>query len=130
MVSSTDSCFQVAQHGIHGAECRELRRFPTRAAVHNNGGVRSAAGSDAPEDPQSVVGQHLSGRRQRLLGPGFDGLLGERDADEAGYDRLAVLCGLHNRNEGDFVSRTSAALTRALAAQVGVVNFDSPFEDA
>jgi hypothetical protein len=53
-----------------------------------------------------------------------------RDADEAGYDRLAVLCGLHSSNEGDFVFGTSAALTRALAAQVGVVNFDSPFEDA
>ena len=129
MVGSTDSCFQVAQHGIHGAECRVLRRFPTRAAVHNNGGVCSAAGSDAPDTSQSV-GQYLSGRHPCLLDPGFDGLFGERDADEAGYDRLAVLCGLHNRNEGDFVSGTSAALTRALAAQVGVVNFDAPFEDA
>ena len=129
MVGSTNNCFQVAQHGIHGAECRILCCFPSGATVHNNGRMRSAAGSYAPEAAQAV-GQHLGGRRQRFLGPGFDGFLGERDAGEASYDRLAVLCSLYSRDEGDFVSGTSAALTRALAAQVSVVNFDAPFEDA
>ena len=129
MVGSINGCFQVAQHGIHGAECRVLRRFPASAAAHGNSSVRSAAGSDAPKTSQPV-GQHLGGRRQRFLGPGFDGFLGEWDAGEASDDWLAVLCGLHSSNEGDLVFGTSTALTQTLAAQVEIVNFDSPFEDA
>ncbi|RFC38329.1 MAG: hypothetical protein DID90_2727552692 [Candidatus Nitrotoga sp. LAW] len=39
MVGFTDNFFQIAQH----AECWVLRRFPTHTAVHNNGGVLSAA---------------------------------------------------------------------------------------
>ena len=129
MVGSTDSCFQIAQHSIHGAECRVLRCFPSGAAVHDNGGVRSAAGGHAPEATQAV-GQYLGGRRQRLLGPGFDGFLGERDAGEASYDRLAVLCGLHSRDKRDLVCGTPTAPTWTFAAQVGVINFDASFEGA
>jgi hypothetical protein len=128
MVGSIDGCFQVTQLGIHGAECRMLRRFPSGAVVHNNGRVRSAAGSYATEAAQTV-GQHLGGRHQRLLGPGFDGFLGERDAGEASYDRLAVLCSLYSRDEGDFVFGAPSAFARAFAAQVDVINFDTPFED-
>ncbi len=88
MVGSTDSCFQVAQHGIHGAECWVLRHFATGAAVHGNGKVRRAADNDAPKAVQSV-GQHLGGRRQRFLGAGFDGFLGEWDAGERSKLQLA-----------------------------------------
>ena len=70
------------------------------AAVHGSGRVRCAAGSDAPKAIQSV-GQHLGGRRQRFLGAGFDGFLGEWDAGEASYNWRAVLCSLHSRDEGD-----------------------------
>ncbi|WP_239255075.1 hypothetical protein [Candidatus Nitrotoga sp. M5] len=130
MIGSIDSSFQVGQHGDHGAECQVLRRFLTRTTVQNNNGrVLNAAGSDNSETSQCVE-QHLSRSRQYFLDPDFDGLLGKRDAYEARYDRRAVLCGLHSSNKGDFVFRAWTALTRTLNAQVSVVNFDSPFEDA
>ena len=119
---------EVAQQRVDGPELWQL------------GAGRTAAGDAAlmrctelGDDREAVepVGDQRQRQGKRLHREVRHRLLGEGSGRQARLHGLAVVGGLHRRQEGDLVLRASPALAaRQLAAEVGVVDLDTAAEPA
>ena len=84
------------------------------------------AGTIGGGEAAQTIGDQSEWAHQRLGRELLDRLLGERRLREAGQYRLAVIGGLHSRDERHFLIGAAAGpAARALAAEIGVVGSGS-----
>ena len=122
VISAGDRGLEIAQDGVHGPELLErgagLAATGDFAVMDGTSALRGAEAAQA-------IGDHRQGQDEGTVEEVRYRFLGEGQRGEAGQHRLAALGGLHRRDEGDLVLRSSSGLAPgALAPEVGIVDLD------
>lgn len=122
MVGSRHGGFEIRDERIYPTELGMLSCLP--AGTNDDGLVRSHRIGEYRETRQGIR-QDVRGRRQRLVGPGVDALMGKRHRVEADVTGPAIVGRFHRRDERHLVLRSTSRLAGTGTAQVGIIDFDA-----